>query len=189
MPPNRPNDIPEELRQLAEENVERARKLYLQFMEGVSQVMRVWSTPLSDTGSTAFNEVREKAIRISQENADAAFSLAKDVANAKDLQELVTLQTRYVQSQLKWYAQQTQEFGRLMAEAFTVPQSQPSGTEGQATPSAPSAQSNPGDEAAPGTVGTGENTCPQCGGTGKIEGRTCRHCSGTGKIIEGIGGG
>jgi hypothetical protein len=45
--------------------------------------------------------------------------LAKDVAQAKDLQELIDLQTRYVQSQMKWYAYQSQEFGRLMAKAIS----------------------------------------------------------------------
>ena len=119
MPRGQQFEIPEELRQLAEDNVERARKLYLQYMEGVSQATGVWSASPSDTASPAFNKVRERAIEITRENADAAFKLAKDVANAKDLQELVTLQTRYVQSQMKLYAQQTQEFGQLMAHAFT----------------------------------------------------------------------
>jgi len=48
---------------------------------------------------------------------------------------------------------------------------------------------NPGDEAAPGTPGTGENLCPRCGGSGRIDGAECRECGGTGKVIEGIGGG
>jgi len=47
----------------------------------------------------------------------------------------------------------------------------------------------PGDEAAPGTPGTGENLCPDCSGTGKVEGKACPECNGTGKIITGIGGG
>jgi hypothetical protein len=47
----------------------------------------------------------------------------------------------------------------------------------------------PGDQADPGTPGTGENVCPRCGGTGKVDGRTCKNCRGTGKIIVGIGGG
>ncbi len=34
-------EVPEELRQLAEDNVERVRKLYLQYMEGVSKAMGV----------------------------------------------------------------------------------------------------------------------------------------------------
>ena len=123
MPQNQQFEIPQELRQLAEDNVERARKLYLQFMEGISQNMSACATPSTDRVPPGFNEIRERAIKITRENADAAFNLARDVANAKDLQELVTLQTRYVQSQMKWYAQQTQEFGRLMAKALRGAQS------------------------------------------------------------------
>ncbi len=47
---------------------------------------------------------------------------------------------------------------------------------------------NPGDEAAPGTPGTGENLCRNCNGSGRIEGEPCPECGGTGKVIEGIGG-
>ena len=48
---------------------------------------------------------------------------------------------------------------------------------------------NPGDEAKPGTPGAGENVCPQCRGTGRLNGAPCANCGGTGKVIEGIGGG
>lgn len=48
---------------------------------------------------------------------------------------------------------------------------------------------NPGDEAPSGTPGTGENICPECGGTGRIEGGApCENCGGSGRIVEGIGG-
>ena len=47
---------------------------------------------------------------------------------------------------------------------------------------------NPGDEAPPGTPGTGENLCPACNGSGTKEGQKCEQCDGTGKVIEGIGG-
>lgn len=45
-----------------------------------------------------------------------------------------------------------------------------------------------GDEARPGTPGTGEKTCPDCGGSGKRAGRECPTCGGTGKITAAIGG-
>lgn len=47
----------------------------------------------------------------------------------------------------------------------------------------------PGDEAAPGTEGAGENICRACGGSGRVQGKPCPNCGGTGRIIEGIGGG
>jgi len=47
---------------------------------------------------------------------------------------------------------------------------------------------NPGDEAPPGTPDTGENVCPDCGGSGRREGGECPTCGGTGKVIEAIGG-
>ena len=48
---------------------------------------------------------------------------------------------------------------------------------------------SPGDEAAPGTPGTGENLCRACNGSGKQDGEPCPVCEGSGKVIEGIGGG
>lgn len=48
---------------------------------------------------------------------------------------------------------------------------------------------NPGDDAAPGTPGTGEDLCPRCGGSGELDGGECPNCGGSGKVIEGIGGG
>jgi hypothetical protein len=49
---------------------------------------------------------------------------------------------------------------------------------------------NPGDEAAPGTVGSGDDVCPVCAGSGKnASGGACPNCRGTGIITEGIGGG
>jgi len=119
MPQDQKFEVPQELRHLAEENVERARQLYLQFMDGIGQVIATWSSASSDVIAPGFREVQERAVKLANENADAAFKLAKDVAQAKDLHELIDLQTRYVQSQMKWYADQTQEFGRLMARALT----------------------------------------------------------------------
>jgi hypothetical protein len=118
MPENRSFEIPQELRHLAEENVERARQLYIQFMDGVTQAMAAWSVPSSGMITPGFQEVRERATKFAKENAEAAFTLAKEVSQAKDLQELLDLQTRYVQSQMRWYAEQTQEFGQLMVRAL-----------------------------------------------------------------------
>ena len=49
-------------------------------------------------------------------------------------------------------------------------------------------QMNPGDQAPPGTPGTGENICPKCGGKGSLGGNDCEYCGGTGRVTEGVGG-
>lgn len=47
---------------------------------------------------------------------------------------------------------------------------------------------NPGDEAPPGTPGTGEDVCPECHGTGRLDGSECVNCAGSGVVVEGVGG-
>jgi hypothetical protein len=66
-------EIPQELRELAEENVERARQLYLQFMDGVGQAMAAWSSGSSGVIAPGFHEVQERAAKLANQNADAAF--------------------------------------------------------------------------------------------------------------------
>jgi hypothetical protein len=66
---------------------------------------------------------------------------------------------------------------------------QPAGPVPGTQPNEPSPHLAPGDQAAPGTPGTGEDVCPQCGGSGRTdEGRACPECEGTGKVTVGIGG-
>ena len=47
---------------------------------------------------------------------------------------------------------------------------------------------NPGDEALPGTPGTGEDVCSLCHGQGRVNRSPCPNCGGTGKIVKAIGG-
>ena len=50
------------------------------------------------------------------------------------------------------------------------------------------AGTRPGDEAPPGTQGTGEDLCPTCSGSGRADGSKCETCGGTGRVTEGVGG-
>ena len=59
----------------------------------------------------------ERAIQFAKENAEAGFALANELTKAKDLQEVLRLQSNFAQKQMQSYARQAQELGRLMAEA------------------------------------------------------------------------
>lgn len=64
---------------------------------------------------------------------------------------------------------------------------QPAGRRGD-EPSGAGRPMSPGDEAPAGTPGTGEDVCPDCGGSGQRAGGACPTCQGTGKVTIGIGG-
>ena len=115
---NQPFEMPQQLRELAEKNVEQARATYAQLMDAMTQAMSVWSTAPSNVMTSGFKDVQELAIRFAKENAEAGFALASELANAKDIQGVITLQSRHAQTQLQSYARQAQELGRLMAEAI-----------------------------------------------------------------------
>ena len=117
MAQNQPFELPKQLRELAEKNVEQARAAYAQFMDAMAQAMSVWSTAPSNVMTSGFRDVQELAIRFAKENAEAGFTLASELANAKDIQGVMTLQSQYAQTQLQSYARQAHELGRLMTEA------------------------------------------------------------------------
>jgi hypothetical protein len=117
MAENQPFEMPKQLRELAEKNVEQARAAYAQFMDAITQAMSVWSTAPSSVMTSGFRDVQELAIRFAKENAEAGFALAGELANAKDVQGVLALQSRYAQTQVQSYARQAHELGRLMADA------------------------------------------------------------------------
>jgi DnaJ-class molecular chaperone len=47
---------------------------------------------------------------------------------------------------------------------------------------------NPGDEAVRGTAGTGEDVCPECNGSGRVDKAPCPNCGGRGTIVRGVRG-
>ena len=114
-----PFELPQQMRDLAENNVEQARVAFGQFMDAMTQAMGMWSSGLASNEMTSgFKIVQDRAIRFAKQNAEAGFALASDLTNAKDIQEVLSLQNRYVQVQMQSYAHQAQELGRLMAEAI-----------------------------------------------------------------------
>ena len=113
-----PFEIPQQLRELAERNVEQARAAYGQFMDAMMQATGMWANAIPANAMTSgFKTVQDRAVRFAKQNAEACFALASEIANAKNVQDVLAIQSRYAQTQMQAYALQAQELGRLMAEA------------------------------------------------------------------------
>ena len=115
---NNPFEIPEQIRDLAERSVEQARTAYVQFMDAMLKAQSTSLTSVPATAmSTNFSDIQERAINFARQNFEASFSLATDLAGAKDLAEVLDVQKRFAQSQMQACAMQAQELGELMMTA------------------------------------------------------------------------
>ena len=119
-----PFEMTQQIRELAKKNVEQARAAYGQYMDAMTQAMGIWSKGSPENQMTSgFKVVQDRAIGFAKQNAEAGFALAADLAKAKDIAEMMSMQNRYAQTQMQSYALQAQELGRLMTEAVQGMQS------------------------------------------------------------------
>ncbi len=118
MAQNNPFEMPQQLRELAEKNVEQARNSYSQFLEAMSKAAGMWSAAIPQNESASgFKAVQERAARFAKQNADACFNMANELAAAKDVQDILGIQSRYAQIQMQALSTQAQELSRLMMTA------------------------------------------------------------------------
>ena len=111
-------EFPPDLRELAEKNIEHARAAYGQFMDAMAQAMGAWATAMPPNQMTSgFKNVQDRAMQFAKQNAEAGFTVASELANAKDITDVMEIQSRYAQTQFETYVLQARELGRLMAEA------------------------------------------------------------------------
>ena len=108
-------DIPPELRELVEKNVEQAQAAYGQFIDFLTQVSSM--APPSKM-LPELEAVRERAIEFAKENGERFFDLANALARAKDIQEVLTLQSQYAQTQMQSYAVQAKGLGGMLARVI-----------------------------------------------------------------------
>src|SRR5262245_1392671 len=111
-------EIPQQLRDLTEKNLEHARNAYGQFMDAMTQAMGGWSNGTPANAMTAGCEVvQDRSVKFAKQNGDACFNLATELATAKDLTDVLSIQSRHAQSMMQSYSLQAQELSRLMMEA------------------------------------------------------------------------
>jgi hypothetical protein len=108
-------EIPAPVREMAEKNIAQTRDALSQFMTMARQAQELMMKSQGDSMKNAL-DVQTKAMRYAEQNIDAGFRLASDLAQARDVKEYTDIQTRYAQTQALTFNQQTQDLGRLVTE-------------------------------------------------------------------------
>jgi phasin len=111
-----PYQIPTEMRDFAEKSVEQARKAFEGFM-GAAQRAAGTVEGTAETVQTNAKDLTAKAFEAAETNVNAAFELARNLVQAKDLQEVMALQTEYLKTQFSAVQSQAKDLGALIQSA------------------------------------------------------------------------
>lgn len=118
MAENKQPEIPQEMRDAAVQSIDQARAAYNQLMDAARKAQEMMKTIVPSNPMVAgLTEVQERAMRFTQQNLDASFALANELAAAMDLQEALQIQSRHAQSQMHAYVLQAQELGAMVNAA------------------------------------------------------------------------
>jgi hypothetical protein len=108
-------EIPAPVREMAEKNIEQTRQAYSQFMVLAQQTQALMMKAQGDAMRNVL-DVQGKAMRYAQDNVEANFKFASELARARDIKEYAEIQTRFAEGQVKTFQQQADDLSKMVAE-------------------------------------------------------------------------
>jgi phasin len=91
MEPKMEMDVPPRVREFAKKSVDQAERAVASFMESATKSIAMVPTPMSD--------VAKHALAIAEANVRASFEHARKLVEAKDITEVMQLQTEFLRNQ------------------------------------------------------------------------------------------
>jgi len=105
-----PFGVPSDMRALAEQSVEQAKVAFNTFINAAHDAVSRMEGQAKAAQAGA-RDVGDKAIAYAEQNVAAAFDFAQKVVRASSPQELLRLQTEYVQAQMQALGDQAKDLG------------------------------------------------------------------------------
>lgn len=125
-------EIPAEMRDLAEKSVEQAKTAFDGFIGAANKAVAAADTQAT-TAQHQSRDLAKRAMGYAEQNVTAAFDLAQRLLHAKDVQEVVHIQTEFIKTQVSSLQAQMTEFGStVQASAKKVAETAQATVEGAA---------------------------------------------------------
>ena len=110
-------EIPAEMKALAEKGIETARQAFHGYLHATEKALGAFE---NSTGAQASaRDVSRKAMGFAQENVIDNFAFIDKLMRAKDVQEVIRLQTEFAQVQAQKLATQSKALGEAAAKAIS----------------------------------------------------------------------
>jgi phasin len=103
-------EVPAELRAMTEKSIEQARAAFNAFMNAAQQTVSRFEDQTKAVQASA-KDVSEKAMSYAERNVASTFVFADRLVHATDVRQVVSLQTEFIQAQMKELAEQAKELG------------------------------------------------------------------------------
>ena len=107
--------IPENVRAIAEDSIAKTCTTYTKFNSVTKDSVKALED-IFDAAHSGAKMISEKILRNTEENVEAALDAAEDIARAKTLPEVATLQANFMRRQLALVGTQTQEIFEISAK-------------------------------------------------------------------------
>jgi phasin len=120
----KPFEVPADMRKFAEQSVEQARQAFDRFISAAHGAVADFEGRAQTARSGAM-DVGGRAMTFAERNMAASFEFAQQLVKAKDVQEVVRLQTEYVKAQVQALNEQTKELADTAARVAKDTTSKP----------------------------------------------------------------
>ena len=109
-------EVPEAMRDFADQSVAQARKAFDTFMDNAQTA--VGKLEDSATNAQAIGtDIQKDAMTFAEGQVNGAFDLAQKMVRAKDAQELMEIQATYMRQQMEQISRQTKDMSDKMTAA------------------------------------------------------------------------
>ncbi len=108
--------VPPEMRTLAEQSVEQAKKAFDGFMTATQQAVSTIEGQAAVAQAGA-KDMSRKAVGFAEKNVAASFEFAQRLVRAKDAEEVMKLHADYVKTQMQSLNDQAHELGQAATKA------------------------------------------------------------------------
>jgi phasin len=109
-------DIPTQMRQFAEQSVEQAKKAVDGFMAAAHKTATQMESQAA-TAQSGAKDMQQKAMAFAETNIANSFEFAQKLVRAKDIQEMMALQSEFVKAQMQAMSEQAKELGTSATKA------------------------------------------------------------------------
>jgi phasin len=109
-------EIPTTVREIAGKSVDQAKDAYSRFVDAARQAQDMVNKS-TEVFANGAKEVNEKVFEFTEANTKNSFEAAARLAKARDIKEVMEIQTQFARTQIETYTQQAQELSRILAIA------------------------------------------------------------------------